>query len=264
MESLLAKTAYPDFEILVADNDSDDPALLAFYERMKADPRFAVVSCPGPFNFSAINNRAAQHARGEILGLLNNDLEVMHAEWLDEMVAHAVRPEIGCVGAKLYYPDFRLQHAGVITGLGGVAGHAFKNFPRHDPGTPQFRPHLVHNVSAVTAACLVLRKTIFAQAGGFEEHGLKVAFNDVDFCLRVEALGYRNLYTPFAEFIHHESASRGAEDSPEKIRRFQTEIAFIQARWGDRLLNDPAYNPNFTLDSEDFALAYPPRVPLLT
>jgi len=263
VESLFEKTAYPNFEILVADNDSDDPELLAFYEKMKARGRFEVLPCPGPFNFSAINNRAVQHARGEIVGLLNNDLEVMHPGWLDEMVANAVRPGIGCVGAKLYYPDFRLQHAGVITGLGGVAGHAFKNFPREAPGTPQFRPHLVHNVSAVTAACLVIRKSVFTEAGGFEEHGLKIAFNDVDFCLRVQSLGYRNLYTPFAEFIHHESASRGLEDTPEKIRRFQTEIEFIKTRWGGRLLNDPAYNPNFTLDSEDFALAYPPRVPPL-
>lgn len=263
VESILAKTAYPNFEILIADNDSDDPELLAFYDRMTAKGRLTVLPCPGPFNFSAINNRAVQHARGEILGLLNNDLEVMHPEWLDEMISHAVRPSIGCVGAKLYYPDFRLQHAGVITGLGGVAGHAFKNFSRDEPGTPQFRPHLVHNVSAVTAACLVIRKTVFVQAGGFEEHGLKVAFNDVDFCLRVEALGYHNVFTPFAELLHHESASRGLENTPGKIRRFQSEIEFIKARWGDRLLSDPAYNPNLTLDSEDFALAYPPRVPPL-
>ena len=259
VEGLFEKTTYPNFEILIADNDSDDPELLAFYGRMNARGRFAVLPCPGPFNFSAINNHAVSQARGEIIGLLNNDLEVMHPEWLDEMVAHALRPAIGCVGAKLYYPDFRIQHAGVITGLGGVAGHAFKNFPRQEPGNPQFRPHLVHNVTAVTAACLVLRKSVFTEAGGFEEQGLKVAFNDVDFCLRVQALGYRNLFTPFAEFIHHESASRGAEDSPEKIRRFQAEIEFIKSRWGDRLLNDPAYNPNLTLDSEDFALAYPPR-----
>jgi GT2 family glycosyltransferase/glycosyltransferase involved in cell wall biosynthesis len=259
VESLFAQTAYPRFEILVADNDSDDPELFAFYEKRKALGRFAVLPCPGPFNFSAINNRAVAHARGELIGLLNNDLEAIHPEWLDEMVAHAVRPEIGCVGAKLYYPDLRIQHAGVITGLGGVAGHPFKGFTRDEPGTPQFRPHLVQNLSAVTAACLLIRKSVYQQAGGFEEAGLTIAFNDVDFCLKVQALGYRNLFTPFAELIHHESASRGSEDTPEKIRRFQQEIEFIQKKWGAQLHEDRAYNPNLTLASEDFGLAYPPR-----
>jgi glycosyltransferase involved in cell wall biosynthesis len=261
VESIFAKTSYPNFEILVADNDSDDPELIAFYERLKSSRRFNVLPCPGPFNFSAINNRAVKHANGKIIGLLNNDLEIIHPEWLDEMVSHAVRAEIGAVGAKLYYPDFRIQHAGVITGLGGVAGHAFKHLPHHEPGI-KFRPHLVHNVSAVTAACLVIRRAVYLEAGGFDEN-IAVAFNDVDFCLKVQSLGYRNLYTPFAELIHHESASRGVENTPDKIRRFQKETQVLKARWGDRLLNDPAYNPNFSLDSEDFALAYPPRVPAL-
>ncbi len=261
--SILAQTAYPNFEILIADNDSDDPELFAFYERMKAQGRFEVLACPGSFNYSAINNHAVQSARGFLVCLLNNDLETMHPEWLDEMVSHAVRPEIGCVGAKLYYPDLRIQHAGVITGLGGVAGHAFKSFTREEPGTPQFRPHLVQNISAVTAACLVIRKSVYLEVGGFDEAGLAVAFNDVDFCLKIEQLGLRNLFTPFAELLHHESASRGAEDSPEKVRRFQAEIEAMRARWGERLLADPAYNPNLTLDSEDFGLAYPPRVPRL-
>jgi GT2 family glycosyltransferase len=230
---------------------------------MKERGRFEVLLCPGPFNYSAINNRAVQQARGEIVGLLNNDIEVTHPEWLGEMVSHAVRAGIGAVGAKLFYPDFCIQHAGVITGLGGVAGHAFKGFSRDEPGM-QFRPHLAQNLSAVTAACLVIRKSTYLRAGGLDEKELAVAFNDVDFCLKVEALGFRNLYTPFAEFFHRESASRGAEDDPEKIRRFQSEIAVMKARWGDRLLNDPAYNPNLSLDSEDFAFAYPPRVPPLS
>jgi GT2 family glycosyltransferase len=153
----------------------------------------------------------------------------------------------------------KLQHAGVITGLGGVAGHAFKNFSRQDPGTPQFRPHLTQDLSVVTAACLAIRRDVYFEAGGFDEEALTVAFNDVDFCLKVEALGYRNLYTPFAELIHHESASRGQENTPDKVRRFRGEIEAIQGRWGERLLRDPAYNPNLSLDTEDFALAYPPR-----
>lgn len=260
IESILEKTRYSNFEIVIADNDSNDPALLAFYERMKTKGLVRVVPCPGPFNFSAINNRAVLEARGELIGLLNNDLEVITPDWLDEMVWHALRQEIGVVGAKLYYPDLRVQHAGVITGLGGVAGHAFKHFPKNDPGTPQFRPHVVHNVTALTAACIVLRKSVFAEVGGFDEENLKIAFNDVDFCLRVQARGYRNLFTPFAEFIHHESASRGAEDSPEKMARFQSEIDYMKQRWGQQLLNDPAYNPNLTLDREDFSYAFPPRI----
>jgi glycosyltransferase involved in cell wall biosynthesis len=265
VNSILQKTTYPCFELLIADNDSDDPATLAYFDELKKQPgrKIHILACPGPFNYSAINNRAVAQAQGNVIGLLNNDLEIIHGDWLDEMVSQALRPEIGCVGAKLYYPDHTVQHAGVITGLGGVAGHAFKGFPREDPGTPQCRPHVVHNVSAVTAACLVVRKKVFEEAGGFDANRLAIAFNDVDFCLKVEACGYRNLFTPFAELIHHESASRGLEDSPEKIRRFQSEIEFIKARWGERLLNDPAYNPNFSLDTEDFAFAYPPRVPSL-
>jgi GT2 family glycosyltransferase len=259
IESIRAKTKYPNFEFLIADNESDDAELLAFYEKQKAQGHFSVISCPGPFNFSFINNLAVKHARGEVIGLLNNDLEALDSAWLDEMVSHALRPEIGVVGAKLYYPDMTVQHAGIITGLGGVAGHAFKKFHRNDPGTSSYRPHVVQNLSAVTAACVVMRKAVFEQVGGFDAENLKVAFNDVDFCLRVRALGYRNLFTPFAEFIHHESASRGAEDSPEKIVRFQKEIEYMERRWGRQLLEDPAYNLNFTLDSEDFAYAFPPR-----
>ncbi|MGH7997104.1 MAG: glycosyltransferase family 2 protein, partial [Opitutaceae bacterium] len=145
----------------------------------------------------------------------------------------------------------------------GVAGHAFKMFGRTEPGTPQFRPHLTQNLSAVTAACLAIRRSVYFEAGGFDEADLPVAFNDVDFCLKVERLGYRNLYAPAAELVHHESASRGSENTPEKVRRFQAEIESIKRRWGERLLRDPAYNPNLSLDSEDFALAYPPRLPPL-
>ena len=262
--SIFARTLYQPIEILLVNNRSDDPAALALFADLAREDGVRVLDYDAPFNYSAINNLAAHQARGEVLCLLNNDIEVLDPGWLDELVSHALRPGIGAVGARLYYPDFRLQHAGVITGLGGVAGHAFKDFARGEPGTPQFRPHLVHNVSAVTAACLVIRRSLYFAAGGFDEDDLTVAFNDVDFCLKVEALGYRNLYTPFAELLHHESASRGRENTPEKIRRFQGEIAAIQRRWGSRLLEDPAYNPNLSLDSEDFALAYPPRTtPLL-
>ncbi|MGD1032626.1 MAG: glycosyltransferase [Opitutaceae bacterium] len=257
--SVFARTNYSPYEILLVDNRSDDPAALALFSELAKEDGVRILDYEQPFNYSAIVNFAARQARGQILCLLNNDIEVMGTRWLDELVSHAVRPEIGAVGARLCYPDMTFQHAGVITGLGGVAGHAFKNFSRQDPGTPQFRPHLAQDLSVVTAACLAVRRDVFFRAGGFDEDRLAVAFNDVDFCLKVEALGYRNLYTPFAELLHHESASRGPENTPDKVRRFQAEIETMKARWGERLLNDPAYNPNLSLDSEDFALAYPPR-----
>jgi len=263
LASIFARTNYAPYEILLVDNRSDDPESLAIFAAAERDDGVRVLNYDAPFNYSAINNFAAAQAKGEVLCLLNNDIEVLEGFWLDEMVAHAIRPSVGAVGARLYYPDLRVQHAGVITGLGGVAGHGFKYFERGDPGTPQFRPHVAQNLSAVTAACLVIRKSVYFEAGGFDETELTVAFNDVDFCLKVVALGYRNVYAPYAELVHHESASRGKEDTPDKIRRFQAEIAAIKARWGERLLVDPAYNPNLSLDTEDFALAYPPRVPPL-
>ena len=263
LASIFARTNYAPYEILLVNNRSDDPAALAVLAEAAGEDGVRVLAYDAPFNYSALNNFAVGHARGDILCLLNNDIEVLEPLWLDELVSQALRPEIGAVGARLLYPDKRVQHAGVITGLGGVAGHAFKDLPPGDAGTPQFRPHLAQNVSAVTAACLVIRREVYLAAGGFDAELLPVAFNDVDFCLKVETLGYRNLYTPFAELIHHESASRGREDSPEKVLRFQAEIAAIQGRWGARLLSDPAYNPNLTLDTEDFGLAYPPRTPPL-
>jgi len=255
--SILEKTTYPDYKILVVDNNSDEPETFAYLDELRSHPRCRVLAFPGPFNFSAINNFAVHQTDTPLIGLLNNDLEVINRDWLDEMASHAVRPEIGAVGAKLYYPDGRIQHAGVITGIGGIAGHALKGFPRE---YSHFHACLVHNVSAVTAACLVIRKFTYLEVDGFDEN-IAVAFNDVDFCLKVQSRRYRNLCTPFAELIHHESASRGAENTPEKVHRFQKEIELLHARWGTRLANDPAYNPNLTLDHEDFSLAFPPRVP---
>jgi GT2 family glycosyltransferase len=220
--------------------------------------RVRIVHFPGEFNFSAINNFGVSHTDAPIVGLLNNDLEVIHGDWLDEMVSHALRPEIGCVGAKLYYPDDRIQHAGVILGIGGVAAHAWQTHPRGAAGQTH-RNLLQQTLSAVTAACLVIRREVYEQVGGFEAEQLKVAFNDVDFCLKVRAAGYRNLWTPFAELYHHESASRGKEDTLEKRDRFRNEVEYMTNKWGDALVNDPAYNPNLTLTINDFTLALPPR-----
>ena len=261
--SILAKTTYPDFEIIVVNNRSDDPGTLAYFAELRATG-VRVLDFDAPFNFSALNNFAAREARGSLLAFLNNDLEIISPDWLDEMATQALRPEIGAVGALLYYPNDTVQHAGVVLGLtgparrDGVAGHAFKCAPRGSEGQRN-RLRLVQNYSAITAACLVIRREVFEAVGGFNETDLPVAFNDTDFCLRVRAAGYRNLWTPFAEFYHHESASRGAEDNPEKIERFQREVAYMRSKWGRLLDRDPAYNPNLSIEHEDFSLAFPPR-----
>lgn len=261
VESILARTAYPDFEVVIVDNGSVESATLEWFAGVAArDTRVRVLPYAAPFNYSAINNFAVAHATGEIVGLLNNDLEVLHPDWLDEMVSHAVRPEIGCVGAKLLYPDGTLQHAGIVLGLGGVANHAFYRQPRDTDGYKN-RARLVQNYSAVTGACLLVRKALYEQVGGLNERELAIAFNDVDFCLKVRAAGYLNLWTPFAELTHHESASRGTEDTPAKQARFAAEVAYMQRTWGRELESDPAYNPNFSLEIEGFKFACPPRRP---
>jgi len=291
--SILEKTTYPDYEIIIVDNGSDDPETLAYLGALEArfggaggkeqgargdtvsedsspapssllpvpaapQARVRVLRDDAPFNYSALNNRAVRQARGEIVGLLNNDLEVINGDWLDEMASQAARPGIGCVGAMLYYPNNTIQHAGVILGVGGVAAHAFRDLERGSEGRFN-RPRLVQNYSAVTAACMVIRKAVYEQVGGLDEKELAVAFNDIDFCLKVRTAGYRNLWTPFAELYHHESASRGADDTEEKRDRFRHETELMLARWGRELANDPAYNPNLTLELTDFSLAALPR-----
>lgn len=258
LESVLSRTRYPHFEIIVIDNDSREAATQQFLSQLPKE-RIRIIKQQGAFNFSLLNNRAAALARGEILCLMNNDIEIINRDWLDEMVSHAVRRDVGCVGARLWYPDGRLQHGGVIIGFGGVAGHAHKHLSRGHEG--YFCRAVVHQeLSAVTAACLVVRKKLFIDVGGLDER-LAVAFNDVDFCLRVRDAGFRNLWTPYAEMFHHESASRGMDVDPLQKARFGAEIRFMQRRWGDALLTDPAYNPCLTLQHEDFSYAWPPRLP---
>lgn len=258
VDSILEKTRYRPFEIIVVDNGSVERETLDYLDGLcREHDNVRVLRDDSPFNYSRLNNAAAAIAKGEIVGLLNNDLEVIGEDWLDEMVAQALRPGVGCVGARLWYPDERLQHGGVLLGLGGVANHAHL---RHSRGHPGYfgRAALVQNFSAVTGACLLVRKSIYDQVGGLDER-LQVAFNDIDFCLRVREAGYRNLWTPYAELYHHESASRGSEDTPAKKARFQKEIDHMLARWQGQLDNDPAYNPNLALYGRDFDLAFPPR-----
>ena len=258
LDSIWKRTTYPNYEIIVVDNGSDEPECLEYLGWIQKERGVCVLEDDGPFNFSRLNNRAVTQAKGEIVVLLNNDTEVISPGWLDEMVSHAVRPGVGAVGARLWYPDGTLQHGGVILGMGGVAGHAHHRLGRHASGYFD-RGRVIQSFSAVTAACLAIRKTIYLEIGGLNETDLAIAFNDVDFCLRVRAAGYRNVWTPYVELCHHESASRGQEDTPEKLARFNREILYMRKRWGQLLDQDPAYNPNLTLTSSDFSLAWPPR-----
>jgi glycosyltransferase involved in cell wall biosynthesis/2-polyprenyl-3-methyl-5-hydroxy-6-metoxy-1,4-benzoquinol methylase len=258
VQSIREKTTYPHYEIVIVDNDSRDPATLSWLREVEGAGGARVLRYPHPFNYSSINNFAAREARGEVLVLLNNDVEVISPGWLTELVSQAVRPGVGAVGARLLYPNGTVQHAGVVTGIYGVAGHIHRGLPRESPGYFG-RAQMVHEVSVVTAACLAIKKSIYEQVSGLDEKNLAVAFNDVDFCLRLVAAGYRNLYTPYAELFHYESYSRGSDDSPEKRARFEKEVQFMLTRWKDVLEHDPAYNQNLSLTSESFALAWPPR-----
>ncbi len=251
VDSILERSSYPDYEILVVDNGSVEQETLDYFERISAMPDVRVLPYPGEFNYSAINNFAVAQARGEVIGLVNNDIEVISPDWMEEMVSHAMRPDVGAVGAMLYYPDETIQHAGVLVGLCGVAGHVGSRHPRGSEGYFG-RMLLAQELSAVTAACLLVRRSVYEEAGGLDER-LRVAFNDVDLCLRIREKGYRNVWTPFAELYHHESASRGLEDNPVKQARFMSEVAFMQERWSQALLHDPAYNPNLSL-TQPFAL----------
>jgi O-antigen biosynthesis protein len=252
IESIRAHTRYADYEVIIIDNGSVEEETRRLFADLSTDARIRILPRPEPFNFSRLNNAAVREARGAVLAFLNNDIEVTHEDWLDEMVALALRPEAGCVGAKLLYPDGRLQHAGVVIGLGGVAGHVHRFAPGDHPGYLE-KLRAAHEVSAVTAACLVIRRHVFDAVGGFDE-GLAVAFNDVDFCLKVRAAGYLNLWTPFAELVHHESVSRGRDLTPAKAQRFAAEYATMQRRWGGALLSDPYYSPHLTYDREDASL----------
>lgn len=253
IDSIRKNTTYPNYEILIVDNQSTCEKTLAYLNELADGGVARLLRYDHQFNYSAINNFAARQAKGDLLALVNNDVEVISSDWLTEMVSNAVRPDIGCVGAKLYYPNDTIQHGGVVLGIGGIAGHSHKYYPRIADGYFS-RLRVVHNVSAVTGAVLVLRKELFDAVGGLDEEGLPVAFNDVDLCLKVMNAGYRNLWTPFAELYHHESVSRSAEDTPEKQARFRGECEVMLQRWGPLLARDPYYNPNLSNEREDYSL----------
>lgn len=258
VDTLLAKTSYKNYEVVIVDNGSVEPETFAYFEQLKKYPQVKVVRDERPFNFSALNNVGVKHCSGEVLGFLNNDLEFTKPAWLEKMVAQALRKDVGAVGARLLFPNNLLQHGGVIIGIGGVAGHNHKGRPREDFGYFN-RAILSQNLSAVTAACLLMRRDVFERIKGFDEQ-LSVAFNDVDLCLRIREAGFKIVYEPEAELYHHESASRGYENTAEKFARFEREVETMKTRWKEKLRVDPYYNPNLTNLSEDFVFAFPPRV----
>ena len=258
--SVRQQTDYPSIEFVIVDNGSIETATLKCLRKMEQEMAARIIHDGGSFNFSRLINRGTAAAKGDVLAFLNNDIEASERGWLREMVSHVVQAGVGAVGARLWYPDGTLQHGGVILGLGGVAGHAFPRVPRGHAGYFN-RAWLQQNCSAVTGACMVVRKEVFEEAGGFDEANLAISFNDVDFCLRLRAAGFRNVWTPYANLIHHESASRGHQPTREEQAQFVREATYIQRKWGNELLHDPFYNPNLSLNLPGFALAVPPRLP---
>lgn len=248
IDSIRTKTRYPRYEILIVDNGSTDSRTLKLYDDFR-EAGIAIIEYPAEFNYSAMNNLGIREAKGEVLIFLNNDTTVIGEDWLSELVTHAIRPAVGCVGAKLYYEDDTIQHAGVFVGVCGIACHPYRGFAKGDFGYFG-RLRVTQNMSAVTAACLAVKRSIAVEVGGFDETSLKVALNDVDFCLKVHAAGYYNVWTPFAELYHFESKSRGYEIGPEKRARFQRESETLEARWESYVAHDPYYSPHLTRTSE--------------
>ena len=252
LQSIEERTDYDNYEIIIIENNSTEQKTFDYYNQICND-KIRVVYWKKEFNYSAINNFGVDQAKGEYLLLLNNDMEVISRDWMSELLGHCQRPEVGAVGARLYYPDDTVQHAGIIIGIGGVAGSVFVGMKRGYTGY-MHRAAIQQDLSAVTAACMMIKRSVFEEAGRLEEQ-LKVAFNDVDLCLKIRKNGYLIVYDPYVELYHYESKTRGAEDTKEKVRRFQSEIEYMRCHWIDILKNgDPAYNPNLTLKKWDYSL----------
>jgi GT2 family glycosyltransferase len=261
LESILEKTAYSPFEIIVVDNGSRDAATLNYLAEVSVDSRVHLLRLDEEFNYSRLVNLGVQNTKAEFVALLNNDVMVINPEWLEEMVSQVLQPGIGAVGPRLLYPDGRIQQAGVILGAGlhGVAEVAHRGLPKDDEGYFG-RAALAQELSAVGAACMLVRRGVYLEVGGFDEENLKIAFNDIDFCLKLLQRGARIVYTPYAELYHHEHASRGSEYTAANEQRFTREIEFMKEKWKETLLTDRNYNPNLSLGRELFAPAFPPRV----
>ena len=260
ISTLQAHTDWPNLEIIVIDNDSVETKTKTYFQRIAKQGK-KILSIPGVFNFATLNNQAVDVAKGEVIGLINNDIEALHDGWLDEIMSHLLRPGVGAVGAKLLWPNGMVQHGGVHLGVGNVAAHFGNRLADQDWGD-HGRNQLLQQVSSVTAACLFLRKCDYLAVGGMDGDAFPVAFNDVDLCLKLRQSGKSIIWTPYAHLLHAESASRGHEDTPQKRARAEREINIFRQRWGACLLRDPAYHPSLNLDSHRHAfagLALPPR-----
>lgn len=254
IKSILSKTTYKNYELILVDNDSDDAEALRYFSELASNNVATVIHDGGAFNYARINNGAAKIARGDYLLLMNNDIEVLEPDWLSEMMSHAIRKNIGCVGAKLLYPNRTLQHAGVVVGLGGIAGHVFGGRPENEGGYFN-RAQALQEYSAVTAACLLVKKSTFLEVGGLDEYYFAVAYNDIDLCLKIKQLGLKNIYTPYATLFHHESATRGFDVEGKNLIRWQKEAAAFKEKWARMIDNDPMFNPNLSLSSGQFETA---------
>lgn len=258
VSGLLERTDYPALEVIVVDNRSREPETLGYLRELSADPRVRVRRYDAPFNFSAMNNLAAQEARGSVIALVNNDIVVIQPRWLRELASQAIRPGVGAVGAKLLYGDGTIQHAGIVLGMRGGAGHVFRHLPGNAVGYGRWLT-VPRGVSAVTGACLVVRRDLYLAVGGLDE-AMPVSCSDVDLCLRLAERGHRTVFTPHAVLHHLESASRGYERTAAEWAETRREEAVLRARWGALMADDPFYSPNLRLDAEEPAPAVPPRV----
>ncbi len=245
---------YPNLEVVIVENNSTQRSTFEYYKKLSKDERVHLIRWKSGFNYSAINNYGVRYATGDYLLFLNNDVRgTLGNEWLTDMLGICQREDVGAVGAKLYYPDNRIQHAGIVIGIGGIAGSMFVDLPKGRSGY-MHKASLLQDMSAVTAACMMVKRSVFEEVGGFTEE-LAVAFNDVDLCLKIGALGKKIVYDPFAELIHDESRTRGAEDTPEKVRRFQEEIEYMRVHYLSLLKDgDPMYNPNLSLKKWNYSL----------
>jgi len=259
LNGILRRTAYPALDLVVVDNLSKRPDTLAYLNVMRRDPRVTVLMDKRPFNWGSINNLGVRHASGDILILLNDDTEVIHADWVWELVRQTIRPDVGVVGAKLLYPDDTIQHAGIVLGPKGHSMHRFRGLKATDRGYGDALA-AVRSVSAVTGACMAFRRDVFDKVGGIEEASLRVTWSDVDFCLRARAHGYRVIWTPFARLKHIELATRGADVTPEKLARVHQEHDYMLTTWPCLAHEDPFFNPNLALEEGETRLAGMPRL----
>jgi GT2 family glycosyltransferase len=258
INSLDRATSYRNKEVIVVDNDSAEPETKAYFAALSQRSDVRILPAPGPFNYPRLINLGASHARGELLMTLNNDIEAFEPDWLNEMVSQVSRPGVGLVGCLLLYPDRSVQHAGVIAGLSGVAGHMYADASPDDPGYAG-RIYVTQDLSAVTGACQLMRRSLFERLGGLDERHLAVAYNDIDFCLRVREAGLRVIYTPHARLLHRHSASRGSDVRPERLASFTWEREYMRTRWAHVIFDDPFFNPNLSLSGKRGRLATAPR-----